>query len=203
MSLLYVPFDMLTCTSHWNPSVFLIMLYCFILNADSCIPCLHVYSCLFVSSCSDEVCTQHIHVDVHTPRHCSRTLSISQLPQVRIRNFRQSRKTFSARRSNSTKRRALIILKFSKFSLSFLAWTIRAKTLNMLFGLFRFGAGDSSVVHVSMVREPLDRLVSSYYFKRYGDTFHGDKRHSKYRDTTVSPNHSPLCEGKTRVENFE
>ncbi|XP_075240505.1 heparan sulfate 2-O-sulfotransferase 1-like isoform X2 [Convolutriloba macropyga] len=49
----------------------------------------------------------------------------------------------------------------------------------------RFGAGDSSVVHVSMVREPLDRLVSSYYFKRYGDTFHGDKRHSKYRDTTT------------------
>lgn len=51
--------------------------------------------------------------------------------------------------------------------------------------MFRFGASPEPV-YINILRRPMDRLISHYYFIRYGDDFSPQHTYKKMGDTMVS-----------------
>lgn len=50
--------------------------------------------------------------------------------------------------------------------------------------MFRFGASPEPV-YINILRRPMDRLISHYYFIRYGDDFSPQHTYKKMGDTMV------------------
>lgn len=56
--------------------------------------------------------------------------------------------------------------------------------MNHCLPMFRFGASPEPV-YINILRRPLDRLISHYYFIRYGDDFSPQHTYKKMGDTMV------------------
>ena len=57
-----------------------------------------------------------------------------------------------------------------------------------VFSVCRLGFAQRKPVYINIVRNPLDRLLSYYYFVRYGDNFRPMVRRRKWEDKLVCQN---------------